>query len=258
MKLLAIVGTERKIGNSILAAKYISKQLGSDLEILRLTKMDIQPCKACYACLFGEECKIDDDVNDILKKIDGSDAILIASPVYILDATSKIKALMDRGFMVLPYLESYSKKPCVILTFHGFRDMVGWASATHLTLARFFGFDVLANLEVNAALPAEIFVKEENIRKLDLAVKLLKEGGRHREPDQCPVCFGNIFRIENGNLICPVCNSKLDFELNVIEASNRFTAEWFVKHFGEELRGLKEKFVAEREKLMEAAKIVQD
>lgn len=80
MKLLAIVGSERKVGNSVLAAKYITKKLGAELEVLRLTKMDIRPCKACYACLYGERCKIADDVYPILEKIDGSDAVLISSP----------------------------------------------------------------------------------------------------------------------------------------------------------------------------------
>ena len=58
-------------------------------------------------------------------------------------------------------------------------------------------------------------------------------------------------------LVCPMCGSKLDAELNLIERGERFSSEWIVEHFSKELVGLKEKFKEIKDELKEAAKIVE-
>ncbi len=257
MKLLSIIATERKKGNSVLASRFIAKQLGAELEILNLTKLDIKPCKACYKCLYGEECMLEDDVESIFEAIDAADAVLISSPVYWLDATGKLKAFLDRCFMSLKYHEKFEGKRALILTFHGFNEMVGWASATHLVLARILGFDVLANIELRAALPAEIFTDKETFQRLNLAVELLKKGESKVLDNQCPVCMNTIFRVDDGRLVCPMCGSKLDAELNLVEKGERFSSEWIVEPFSKELGGLKEKCKEIKDELREAAKIVE-
>jgi len=256
-KLLSIVATERRNGNSVLASKYIAKKLGAELEILNLTKLDIKPCKACYKCLYGEECMLEDDVVSVFQAIEKAETVLISSPVYWLDATGKLKAFLDRCFMALAYHGRFMGKRALVLTYHGFNEMVGWASATHLVLARILGFDVLANLELRAALPAEVFTDKETLRKLELAVEILQRGERRIFEGQCPICMSTIFRVEKGELICPICGSKLDAGLNLIEKGERFSDEWVVEHFSGELVGLKEKFKEIRDELKEAAKIVE-
>ncbi len=257
LRLLSIIATERKNGNSVLASKYIAKKIGAELEIVNLAKLDIKPCKACYKCLYGEDCLIEDDVEEIFSAIERADAILISSPVYWLDATGKLKAFLDRCFMSLKYHEEFRGKKALVLTYHGFNEMIGWASATHLVLARILGFDVLANIELRAALPAEIFTDKETFKKLELAAELLKKGETRIFENQCPTCMSVIFRIEKGFLLCPVCGSKLDLELNLIEKGERFSEEWIVEHFSKELVGLKEKFKEIKDELKEAAKIVE-
>ncbi|RLI83806.1 flavodoxin family protein [Archaeoglobales archaeon] len=254
MKILAITASDRKKGNSELAVKYIAKKLNANLEILRLTKMKIEPCKACYACLYGKKCEIDDDVYEILTKIEESDAVIISSPVYFLDATSKLKALLDRAFLALPYMDSFSGKKCVVLTHHGFAEGRGWASATHLMLARAFCLNVLANVEIHATLPAEVVAKKENVEKLDLAAKILLSGEKYVADGQCPVCLNTVFRHADDKLICPLCLSELDKELKVLKEGKWWLSrEWFKKHFFKELLELKEEFKKRREELERAA-----
>jgi NAD(P)H-dependent FMN reductase len=257
IKIVSICATERKKGNSVLAAKYIAKKLNAELEVINLVKLNIRPCKACYKCLYGEECRIDDDVVAVFERINEADLVLICSPVYWLDATGMFKALLDRCFMAISYIESFSQKNAIILTFHGFEDMKGWASATHNVFARVLGLNVLANIEVRAALPGEIFLEKENIEKLNLAADLLIKGERSLSENQCPVCMNTTFRIENGKLVCPVCGSVFDAKLNLIEKGERFTLEWIAHHFGKELIGLKEKYKVQKEELKKAIKIVE-
>jgi multimeric flavodoxin WrbA len=257
LKLLSIVATERKKGNSVLASMYIAKRLNAELEIVNLTKMEIKPCKACYRCLYGEDCKIEDDVESIFEKIDWADAVLIVSPVYWLDATGKLKALLDRCFMSIRYFKQFSGKRAVVLTPYGFEGMKGWASATHLVLARILGFDVLANIELRAALPAEIFTDKETFEKLNLAANLLEKGERAVLDHQCPVCMNIIFRIRDNNLECPVCGSLLNINMELVERGERFSQKWVVEHFSVELIGLKERYKELKDELKEAAKIAE-
>lgn len=256
MKILSIVGTARKNGNSTLASQYIAKKLNAELEIVRLTDLDIKPCKACYACLYGEECKIDDDVIPIYDKIKESEKILISSPVYVLDATGSLKALLDRQLMAINYMEEISGKEAAIITSHGFENMRGWASSTHLILAKVLYFRVLANVEIPAALPGEILTKDGNLKKLDQVVESFKSGEKTVFDSQCPICLNSLFRVEN-EVYCPICGSKLDKNLNVIEEGERFKAGWSEEHF-RKLEKLKEKYIEKASEIQAKVKKMLD
>lgn len=256
MKIVALVGSIRKNGNSTLAVKYIAQKLDADLEILRLTDLEIKPCKACYACLFGDKCKIDDDVYQIYEKIEESDKILISSPVYVFDATGPLKTFLDRQLMTIEYFEEFSEKDAAVITPHGFENMKGWAASTHLALARVMGLRVLANVEVNAALPGEVLSVNENREKLDRIVRALEEGEVVKFDGQCPICLNTSFRVSDG-IDCAVCGSKFDQDLNLIEKGERLQENWFEEHFGE-LKELKEEYVNRVDELNEAVDKVLD
>ncbi|RLI78893.1 flavodoxin family protein [Archaeoglobales archaeon] len=256
MKILAITASGRKKGNSVIAATYIAKQLDAELEILNLTKLNIEPCKACYACLYGEECKIEDDVGLVYERIKGNDVILICSPVYWLDATGKMKALVDRQFMAIPYLKEFSKKYAAIITPYGFKELKGWASATHIILTKVLGLNLLVNAEINAALPGEILIEKESMKKLEIVIEAIKNRKRIVLEDQCPVCLNSVFRIDNG-ILCPICGSKLDLKLNVLEKGDRLELKWMVEHY-EVLRNMKEEFKRKKEEIFKVLKMVEE
>ncbi|AKG91256.1 Multimeric flavodoxin WrbA [Geoglobus ahangari] len=246
MKILAITGTKRK-GNSLIAASYIAKKLNAELEILNVVEKDIQPCKACYACLFGQECSIEDDVNEILQKIREADFVLISSPVYWLDLTGKMKMLLDRMFMALQYFEEFKNKKGAVVYFYGFEELRGWASNTYNTLLRVLGISPLAVVPIHAALPGEV-LKDENVRKLDMLVDAIKSGKEIRFDGQCPVCFSEVFKPSGELLECPICHSKLSLSLEVVEAGKTLSYEWMVEHY-DVLRKMKEMFLEQKDEL---------
>ncbi|MBE8540091.1 NAD(P)H-dependent oxidoreductase [Geoglobus acetivorans] len=246
MKILALTGTKRK-GNSILAAKYIAKKLNAELDILNVTELKIEPCKACYACLFGQECMIDDDVNFVFSKLLEADFVLISSAIYWLDATGMMKALLDRMFMALPHMKELSRKKGAVIYFYGFEELRGWGANTYNILLRVLGIEPLAILPIHAALPGEALT-EENVKKLDLLAEAIRKEERLKLDGQCPVCLSEVFRAKEGKLECTVCRSKLTDDLQVVETGDVLSYDWMVKHYGV-LRGFKEKFIEQREVL---------
>ena len=110
MKVVAIIGSPRKNGNTELLTKHTLKSIseeGLDTELIRLASLEIKPCTACMACKEQEICSIKDDLFPIYLKMKEADGIILASPVYYGSATSLIKALMER----VGYISRWNGEP---------------------------------------------------------------------------------------------------------------------------------------------------
>ena len=102
-KLLAVIGSPRKEGNSATLARQVAagaEATGAEVEIFYLHEMNIQPCTACEACReeTGKGCVIDDDMQTLYPKIRQSDALVIASPIYWFTVSAQMKLFMDRWY----------------------------------------------------------------------------------------------------------------------------------------------------------------
>lgn len=105
-KVLAINGSPRKDGNTAILIRHILKELeqeGIGTETIQVGGKKIHGCTACMKC-FGNrdgKCAIENDVvNSIIEKMREADGIIIGSPVYFLDVTAEMKALIDRAGFV--------------------------------------------------------------------------------------------------------------------------------------------------------------
>ena len=99
MKVIGIVGSPRKNGNTEVLTKHTLRAIseeGLDTELIRLAGLDIKPCTACMACKKREICSIEDDLFPIYLKMKEAEGIILASPVYYGSATALIKGLMER------------------------------------------------------------------------------------------------------------------------------------------------------------------
>ena len=100
MKVIAIIGSPRKNGNTEFLASQSLKVLaeeGIDTEIVRLAGLDIRPCTACSQCKEGEQCSIKDDMFSIYEKMKAADGIIIGSPVYFGSCSALLRALLERA-----------------------------------------------------------------------------------------------------------------------------------------------------------------
>ncbi len=105
-KVVAFNGSPRKDGNTSILIRHILAELekeGIETETIQLGGMKIHGCTACGKCFENRDrrCVFDDDmVNACIEKMCNADGIILGSPVYFLDVTPEMKALIDRAGFV--------------------------------------------------------------------------------------------------------------------------------------------------------------
>ena len=98
MKVLGIVGSLRKGGNTEVAVKSTLtaiQDLGVDTELICLSDFKVGPCDGCGKCKKGS-CHINDDMIKLIPKIESADAFVIGSPVYYGGISGGLKCFLDR------------------------------------------------------------------------------------------------------------------------------------------------------------------
>ena len=105
MKVTAFVGSARKKHTHNAAEQFLEnlQSLGGvEYEIVMLGDYNLQVCRGCKTCLDrGEElCPLKDDRDLLIRKIDESDGIVLASPNYSFQVSALMKIFLDRlGFI---------------------------------------------------------------------------------------------------------------------------------------------------------------
>ncbi|OPX64308.1 MULTISPECIES: flavodoxin family protein [unclassified Methanoregula] len=105
-KVLAINGSPRKDGNTSVLIRTILAEMekkGIETETIQIGGKKVHGCLACMKCFENRDgkCVIDDDiVNLCIRKMREADGIILGSPVYFLDITAEMKALIDRAGFV--------------------------------------------------------------------------------------------------------------------------------------------------------------
>jgi putative NADPH-quinone reductase len=107
-KIIAIVGTYRKgkvIDTAVDELLKGAEQQGAQTEKIFLLDKHIEFCTNCRVCVqqAGEkrgDCVLDDDMKQILDRIDAADGIVLASPVNWFNVTAVMKIFIER---LMPY-----------------------------------------------------------------------------------------------------------------------------------------------------------
>ena len=101
MKVLLLNGSPRPNGNTAAALSEMEKIFaleGIETETIQIGSWPIRGCTACRYCHKAGKCVFDDGVNDLAAKLEESDGLVLASPVYYASANSTLTAAMDRLF----------------------------------------------------------------------------------------------------------------------------------------------------------------
>ena len=102
MKVLAIIGSPRKTGNTYKVTRKVEermKQLGDvEFEYVFLKDLDLKPCLGCMLCLDkGEDkCPLKDDRAMLDEKMHSADGVIFASPTYVFSVSGPMKNYFDR------------------------------------------------------------------------------------------------------------------------------------------------------------------
>ena len=89
----------RKMGNSdILCHQFMkgAEEAGNTCELISLYDKKIGFCRACYACFRTGKCVLNDDMSEILEKMQKADVLVIATRTYFLSMNGILKTTIDR------------------------------------------------------------------------------------------------------------------------------------------------------------------
>lgn len=151
MKVLAIMGSPKKKGNTYKVTRKVEeqiKQLGDvEFEYVFLKDLDLKTCRGCAVCFDkGEElCPLNDDRRMLEEKMQKADGVIFTSPNYIFNVSGLMKNFMDRFGYVCHRPRFF--KTAMALTTSG----VGGSRLSLMSLKiapQVWGFNVVSSLGV--------------------------------------------------------------------------------------------------------------
>jgi len=99
IKVLGISTSPRNKGNSDLLLRRAlagSESAGASTEYIHLTDYNVSPCIECNACYATGLCKVQDDYQQLLKRILDTDRLIFATPIFFMTVCAQAKMLIDR------------------------------------------------------------------------------------------------------------------------------------------------------------------
>lgn len=260
-KILAIIGSPRRLGNCEIMAKEIGRNVPQphELELLRLDDFKILPCRGCYHCLFKTgACVLDDDFEQIIGAIKGADALMAVVPAYFLGPNAGIKRLLDRGLAMYAHADGLWGKPAVGVGVAGIEGREGYTLLGVENFLKLLLTDLKQSRMIYGALPGEIFLDEGNKRiAAELGAALFGARPPAAGP-ACPLCGGRTFRFLGGDRVrCMLCSNggrvslaDGDIRFDIVEGPHEmFLSQEAARRHKEWLVGMKSRFVQEKEKL---------
>ncbi len=100
LKILGLMGSPRPGGNTdiLLDSLLLSaKEAGAAIEKVHLNALEMSPCIECGACNETGVCVITDDMAPLYEKIAAADWVILASPIFFYNITSRTQALIERS-----------------------------------------------------------------------------------------------------------------------------------------------------------------
>src|SRR3990172_9496977 len=106
MKVLGLVGSRRKMGNTEILVKEAlrgAQEEGADVDIIRLHDLYIQECNGCMACMLKDApCMLKDDMNWFWDQLRASDGLVVGAPSYHGWMPGIFGLLQFRGGIIKP------------------------------------------------------------------------------------------------------------------------------------------------------------
>lgn len=241
-KILGLVASQRKLANGEILIKEAAASIGEEfeLELIKLPDLNLQPCKACYACLVpNQRCPLTDDLYFLLDRIKEADGIIISSPCYALGPAAITKLFGDRIIALARQLDELWGKPCVIIATAGIKGWEGYTLSALIANARFMGFDIKDAHMFMGALPGEALVNPESTARIRVLGASLFGKPRQSEAGQCPTCWSDLWKFPTPNhAVCPLCGQEADvrssengMQWNFGSAGHRFEKKSLKEHF---------------------------
>ncbi|MCR5271741.1 MAG: flavodoxin family protein [Lachnospiraceae bacterium] len=122
MKVLILNGSPKKNGNTSIAIGEMVKVFdgeGIETEIVDIGTTDVRGCIGCGSCSGTGKCVFDDIVNQVAKKFEEADGLVLASPVYYSSPNGSLISLCDRLFYSTHFDKSFKVGASVVVARRG-------------------------------------------------------------------------------------------------------------------------------------------
>ena len=103
--LIAINGSPRKNWNTATLLERAMKgaeDAGASTELINLYALNFKGCASCFACKLKTRphgtCAVKDDLTPVIEKLKAADAIIFGTPIYFMNFSSSMVALIERFF----------------------------------------------------------------------------------------------------------------------------------------------------------------
>lgn len=128
MKTLVINGSPKKNGQTMTLTNELITKLSGDVEIINVYDyLPLKPCLSCGQCKSKDICSQDDYFSEVLNKINKSDCIILAAPMWFGNISGPLMSFLSRlnilrnGFEVRKDKEHQWNKAGVLIMTTGAR-----------------------------------------------------------------------------------------------------------------------------------------
>jgi multimeric flavodoxin WrbA len=162
MKVLAIIGSKRKKGNTHLLVKEVLRHIREDVEkeVIFINDYKFEGCIGCNGCRNSTSCVVQDDMQIVYKKMMDADLLILASPTYYYNVTSDMKKLIDRFFCFnifdandrtiwtsYNHINGLKKAVTISICEQETKEDIGFTTKAMVYPLRDIGYDVIYSLE---------------------------------------------------------------------------------------------------------------
>ena len=99
-KKVLIISSSLRVGsNSEILAHEVEQgalKAGNEVKFESLKNKNIQFCLGCLACQKNFKCVLQDDVAELIEKVQYADVIVFATPIYYYEMSGLLKTFLDR------------------------------------------------------------------------------------------------------------------------------------------------------------------
>lgn len=190
MKVLGLVGSYRKNGNTDILVKTALKEIENEnieTKYIFLGDYDINDCIGCEGCRKTKKCVINDDMQKIYPLLLEYDAVILSSPTYFYNVTGKVKNFIDRLYCHLFFddedrsiwmgiHEMLKQKYAITIAICEQKDEadMGYTSLTMSRSLESVGYRVIENVKVlNSYAKGDVLNFDEEINKAKKAGRKL-------------------------------------------------------------------------------------
>jgi multimeric flavodoxin WrbA len=175
MKVLAIMGSPRRRGNGYHVVKRVEARMAElgdvDVAYLFLREVHLEMCRGCMVCYREGEtgCPLDDDLLDVVAKMQDADGLVIISPTYVANVSGLMKNYIDR-LSTFCHRPIFYKKFALLIT--NTAAVGAWQAMMSLTtVAESWSLNVVGRVMVKTPEPPNeqglVDVSDRDLGKLD-------------------------------------------------------------------------------------------